>query len=149
MDVGDVLRELDTSLEGLPESVARKRFEKYGPNVIVAVKKKYPFLRFLRLFLSPLPLLLLGLSAVALFTGEIHGAEVIVLMVFLSTTLAFVQEYRSDKAAERLRSMVRTTAAVLRKKSEDAAGEVTEIALNKLVPGDVVHLAAGDLVPAD
>lgn len=149
MDVDDVLRELDTSLEGLPESDARKRLEKYGFNVIVAVKKKHPFLRFLRLFLSPLPLLLLGLSALAFFTGEIHGAEVIVLMVILSTTLAFVQEYRSDKAAERLRSMVRTTTDVMRRRSSGAVGEMTEITLNKLVPGDIVRLAAGDLVPAD
>ncbi len=118
-------------------------------NVIAAVKKQLPFLRFLSLFLSPLPLLLLGLSAIAFFTGEIHGAEVIVLMVFLSTSLAFVQEYRSSKAAESLRSLVRTTATVMRRLHADAAGEKVSIQLNQLVPGDIVYLSAGDIVPAD
>lgn len=94
-------------------------------------------------------MLLLGLSAVALFTGEIHGAEVIVLMVFLSTSLAFVQEYRSSKAAESLRSLVRTTTSVMRRRSAGAACERFEVALNRLVPGDIVHLSAGDMVPAD
>lgn len=70
-------------------------------------------------------------------------------MVFVSTTLAFVQEYRSDKAAVRLRSLVITSAAVLRRRSAGSAGEMMEMSLNKLVPGDVVHLAAGDLIPAD
>ncbi len=118
-------------------------------NVIAAVKKQSPLLRFLNLFLSPLPLLLLGLSAIAFFTGEIHGAEVIVLMVFLSTSLAFVQEYRSSKAAESLRSLVRTTATVMRRPHAAAAGEKVSVQLNQLVPGDVVYLSAGDIVPAD
>lgn len=145
----EVLQALNASLDGLQESDARRRLAKYGQNVIAFTKKRHPFLRFLSLFLSPLPLLLLGLSAVAFFTGETHGAEVIVLMVFLSTTLAFVQEYRSNKAAESLRFLVRTTAAVLRRRTASAAGSMQEVGLNKLVPGDVVHLSAGDMVPAD
>ena len=143
------MRELNTSLEGLLESDAQKRLKKYGHNIIAVVKKKHPVLRFLNLFLSPLPLLLLGLSAIALFTGEIHGAEVIVLMVFLSTVLAFVQEYRSGKAAESLRSLVRTTAAAMRRRSSAAVSEKFDVALSELVPGDIVHLSAGDMVPAD
>lgn len=149
MDTEEVLHALNTTAEGLQESDARKRLARYGHNVIAVTKKRHPFLRFLGLFLSPLPLLLLGLSVVAFFTGEIHGAEVIVLMVFLSTTLAFVQEYRSNKAAESLRTMVRTAAAVLRRKTAAAAGGMLEVPLNKVVPGDIVHLSAGDMVPAD
>jgi len=94
-------------------------------------------------------LLLLGLSAVALFTGEIHGAEVIVLMVFLSTTLGFVQEYRSSKAVESLRTLVRTTASVQRRYSAQAISEPREVPLSSIVPGDIVHLSAGDMIPAD
>ncbi len=131
------------------ESEASERLRKYGPNVIAAVKNKPPFLRFLSLFLTPLPLLLLSLSAVALVTGETHGAEVIVLMVFLSTTLGFVQEYRTGKAAEGLRALVRTTASVQRRRSATAAGETEEVPLSGIVPGDTVHLSAGDMVPAD
>jgi len=133
----------------LLESEASERLRKYGPNVIAAVKNKPPFLRFLSLFLTPLPLLLLSLSAVALVTGETHGAEVIVLMVFLSTTLGFVQEYRTGKAAEGLRALVRTTASVQRRRFATAAGETEEVPLSGIVPGDTVHLSAGDMVPAD
>lgn len=136
-------------MEGLLESDAKKRLKKYGPNVIAAVKKKHPVLRFLSLFFTPLPLLLLGLSVVALFTGEIHGAEVIVLMVFLSTALGFIQEYRSNKAAESLRTLVHTTASVVRRYSESDSGDSLELSLDKLVPGDIVHLSAGDMIPAD
>lgn len=93
--------------------------------------------------------MLLGLSVIAFFTGETHGAEVIVLMVFLSTTLAFVQEYRSSTAAEKLRSMVRTTATVRRKPTPAGNSAICEIPLTHLVPGDIVHLSAGDMIPAD
>lgn len=117
--------------------------------MIAAVKSKPPVLRFLSLFLTPLPLLLLGLSAVALFTGETHGAEVIVLMVFLSTTLGFVQEYRSSKAVESLRTLVRTTASVQRRRNASERGEPREVPLSSVVPGDIVHLSAGDMIPAD
>lgn len=136
-------------MEGLLESDAKKRLKKYGPNIIAVEKKKYPVLRLLNLFLTPLPLLLLGLSAVALFTGEIHGAEVIVLMVFLSTTLGFIQEYRSNKAAESLRTLVHTTASVLRRRYVSDSSDRLEVPLENLVPGDIVHLSAGDMVPAD
>lgn len=94
-------------------------------------------------------MLLLSLSAVALVTGETHGAEVIVLMVFLSTTLGFVQEYRTGKAAEGLRALVRTTASVQRRCSAAVAAETEEVPLSGIVPGDTVHLSAGDMVPAD
>ena len=70
-------------------------------------------------------------------------------MVFLSTSLAFVQEYRSSKAAASLRSMVSTKSSVLRKSSSDIPNQTTELDISQLVPGDIVHLSAGDMIPAD
>ncbi len=70
-------------------------------------------------------------------------------MVFLSTTLAFIQEYRSSKAAESLRSMVSTKASVLRRASSDTPNQTVEMDISQLVPGDIVHLSAGDMIPAD
>lgn len=140
---------LGTSSEGLLQSDAEKRLLQYGHNTVITVRKKSPVLRFLSLFISPLPLLLLGLSGVAFFTGEIHGAEVIVVMVILSTTFAFLQEYRSSLAAEKLRTMVRTTASVVRRSQHLLPGAKMEVPLSDLVPGDLVHLSAGDMIPAD
>lgn len=70
----------------------QERLKENALNIVAYKKKKHPFLRFISLFVSPLPLLLLGLSALAMFTGEIHGTQLIALMVFLSTVLAYVQE---------------------------------------------------------
>ena len=85
----------------------------------------------------------------AIFTGEVRGAEVIALMVVFSTTLAFFQEYRSSKAAESLRSLVTSTASVSRRVSTDTSSQTIEIDFSQLVPGDIVHLSAGDMIPAD
>jgi magnesium-transporting ATPase (P-type) len=75
---------------------------------------------------------------------------VITVMVVLSVTLAFVQEHRSNGAAARLRAMVRTTATVLRRGADAGAeSHCLEIPIEELVPGDVVRLAAGDMIPAD
>jgi Mg2+-importing ATPase len=76
---------------------------------------------------------------------------VIAAIVVLSVLLSWLQETRSGKAAERLRAMVHTTATVLRREARGATAEARlhEIPLARVVPGDIVHLAAGDLVPAD
>lgn len=144
-----MLDKLNSSEEGLLDADARARLKKVGPNVFAAEEKKHPFLRFLGFFLSPLPILLLGLSVVAYITGEVRGAEVIALMVFFSTALAFSQEYRSSKAAQSLRSLVSTTASVRRRAAPDAPGQSVELDFSQLVPGDIVHLSAGDMFPAD
>lgn len=149
LEVSEVLLKLGSSAEGLSATEAKKRLAKFGLNVVASEKQKSFFLRFLSYFISPLPLLLLGLSLVAIFTGEIRGAEVIALMVVFSTTLAFFQEYRSSKAAESLRSLVSLTASVLRQVPPAVTSQLIEIDFSRLVPGDIVHLSAGDMIPAD
>ncbi len=149
LEIADVLLALHSSQDGLPALEAKKRLAKFGLNVVASEKQKPLFLRFLSYFVSPLPLLLLSLSLVAFFTGELRGAEVIALMVFLSTTLAFVQEYRSSKAASSLRAMVSTKASVLRRGAPDTPNQTIELEISQLVPGDIVHLSAGDMIPAD
>ena len=160
-----VLLRLDSSLDGLFENEAEARLERYGPNEVAHEHRKGPVRRLLELFLTPLSVLLLGLAAVNYATGEVKGAVVIALMVVLSSLLSFVQEFRSGKAAERLRAMVSTTATVVRKEEADAvsadadrqfqsalpprASQRKEIPLAHVVPGDILHLSAGDIVPAD
>ena len=87
--------------------------------------------------------MLICLSAISFITGEKNGALVISMMVFLSTSLAFFQEYRSNKAAEKLKALVGLKVIVRR------SGNEVEIPLHDVVPGDVVILSAGDLIPSD
>lgn len=145
----NLLLELNSSLDGLSSLEVKRRLAKFGLNVVASEKPKPLFLQFLSCFISPLPLLLLGLSLIAIYTGEVRGAEVIVLMVFLSTTLAFVQEYRSSKAAQSLCAMVSIKASVLRSSATNAPSQTIELDISQLVPGDIVYLSAGDMVPAD
>jgi len=138
-----LLKELGSSIEGLRQDVAISRLREYGPNTIDITRKIHPILQFLALFLSPLPLLLITLSIISLVTGGVTGALVIAAMVFLSTGLAFLQEYKSNKAAEKLRLLVSIKVTVLRENLEQ------DIPLSQLVPGDLIKLSAGDLIPAD
>ncbi len=88
-------------------------------------------------------ILLLLLAAVSLVTDDLGGAIVMLSMVVLGVALRFVQEARADTAAAKLKAMISVTATVLRD------GQPREVPLGQLVPGDVVQLAAGDMIPAD
>jgi Mg2+-importing ATPase len=147
LDGEAVLRLLGAGPGGLAEPEARIRLARHGPNAVAAGPRRLPVFAFLAQFARPLPLLLLGLAAVDLATGQGISAAVIVVIVVLSSLLGFVQEHRSSRAVERLRAMVRTTARVLR----PARGGATavECPLEALVPGDVVLLGAGDPIPAE
>ena len=152
---------LGTSLAGLPSAEAEARLEQYGLNEVAHEKQKSALRRLAELFATPLSILLLALALVNYETGEVRGAIVIAAMVVLSSLLSFVQEFRSSKAAARLRAMVSTTATVTRQTERDETvpftlpgvtsvlASRTEIPLTHVVPGDVVHLSAGDILPAD
>jgi Mg2+-importing ATPase len=132
-----------SSPEGLTDAEAASRLERVGPNLIAREQPQSVGRELLGRARNPLNFLLLGLAGVSWATGDVRAAIVIVTMVILSVTLAFVQEHRSNKAAAALRAMVHTTASARR------GGAFKEVALRTLVPGDVVQLSAGDLIPAD
>jgi Mg2+-importing ATPase len=145
LDVPDALRQVAASECGLTaEEVARRRAE-WGPNRIAHERREPLALQVLRRLANPLNLMLLVLAAISMAMGEGRAAFIIFVMVVLSLTLATVQERRSSRAAERLRAMVHTMAAVIRAPAAAAA----EIPIEELVPGDIVHLSAGDMVPGD
>jgi len=140
-----VFAELGTCAEGLTQSEADARLRRIGPND-VAQAKRQGIARELYLRLrNPLNALLLSLAVVSWLTGDARAAVVIAVMVLLSVTLGFVQEHRSNRAAEALRAMVRTTASVFRR----GVADTVEAPIETLVPGDLVRLSAGDLVPGD
>jgi P-type Mg2+ transporter len=143
----EVLAELNTRAEGLARDEAERRLEEYGANV-VAREHRFTRLRlFVNACLNPLVILLSILAIISFATAEdasdLVSGVLMVIMVVLGVSLRFVQEARADAAAAKLKAMIRVTATVLRD------GEEHEIPLAELVPGDVVKLAAGDMIPAD
>jgi Mg2+-importing ATPase len=127
---------------GLSTEESERRRQEYGRND-VALKQAGFFSRTVRRFANPLVIQLLVIAAVSLIMGDLRAAIVVGGMILISTALSIVQEERSGQAVEKLRAMVRTTTNVLRE------GKETEIPLSEVVPGDVVVLDAGSLVPAD
>ena len=143
----NLLKQLGSAPEGLTTEVASQRLAALGPNLVAHERQQNLVEELIGRARNPLNFLLLSLAAISYFLGDSRAASVIAVMVLLSVSLAFVQEHRSNKAAARLRAMVRTTATVLRRTAD--GGQATEIPIEELVPGDVVRLSAGDLIPAD
>lgn len=158
--VNVLLQELHAPLSGLdPEAVAASRAQ-YGSNKVTHEKKKSLPRRLAGAFVNPFTAILLCLALVSTMTDmvfpslSLFGSTpedfdcltviIILTMVFISGTLRFVQESRSGSAAEKLLAMITTTCTVTRKGQEKV-----EIPMDELVVGDMVHLSAGDMIPAD
>jgi P-type Mg2+ transporter len=144
-----VLRGLDSTRRGLDEAEAQVRLARHGDNVIAADRQPGWAARVLAAVRNPFVVILIILTGISTATGDLAGAAVITAMVVVSCLLRIRQEYRSDRAAAALRAMVATTATVLRRASARSAAVAREVPVDQLVPGDVVQLAAGDMVPAD
>ncbi len=138
-----LLAQLNTRSQGLTAVEAEERLATYGANVLASERRLGFFGRLWDNVKNPLVILLTVLGVVSYATGDLRATLVIGAMVLLGIVLRFVQEARADHAAEQLQAMVRTTATVLRD------GEKHEISLAEIVPGDIVHFSAGDMVPAD
>ena len=128
---------------GLTTAEARDRLARWGPNEVVPPGRFGPLREILHFLANPLVLVLLAASTVSALLGQAFSAGVIAVMVALSVALNFVQSYNSQRAARRLRERVGQTATVVRD------GAACTIPAREVVPGDVLHLSAGDLVPAD
>jgi len=138
-----LFEKLKTSPKGLSEEEAKNRLEKYGYNEPAKKKKRIILFQILPKFLNPLVIVLLIIAGFSLFFGEKVSAALVILMALMSVFLSFIQEYRAGKEAERLSEMVRATATVYRN------GRSKEIKIREIVPGDIVDLFAGDMIPAD
>lgn len=134
---------LGASAAGLDTAGARARMAEYGPNDAAAEKRHPLVLQFLARFRNPLIIILLAASALSAVTGDVPSFVIIAAIVLLSITFDFVQEVRAQSAVEALRRSVAVQASVRRD------GKTVSLPIDQLVPGDVVELIAGDLVPAD
>jgi len=134
---------LATDVAGLSAGEASSRLSRCGPNLFRDHQEQSALAQFLTRFKNPLVIVLLVASAISAFTGEVANFLIISFIVLLSVTLDFVQEYRAGKAAERLRLAVSVRATLLRD------GKHVEVPVAEVVPGDIVLLSAGDLIPAD
>ncbi len=139
----EVMAVLGTTDRGLTSAEASARLERYGPNDISQVRKRPIILQFLEHFRNFLVIILLFAAVISAFTGGIISAAIIIVIVFISVTIDFFQEYKAGQAAELLRKKIVTNATVLRD------GTVQELPIFDLVPGDIISLSAGDIVPAD
>ncbi|MCW8807418.1 MAG: magnesium-translocating P-type ATPase [Rhodanobacter sp.] len=146
----ELLQMLDTSPSGLDEEQIGDRLHRDGPNEVSHEKPPHWALQLLHAFKNPFIVVLLVLAVVEKFANpdDPSGPIIIAVMVAVSVLLSFTQEYRSSRAAEKLKAMVRNTATVVRQAS-DGHSERIEVPVVELVAGDIVHLAAGDMVPAD
>ncbi len=152
-EIDQVYAYFNTSAHGLTQERVENARETYGANIVTHGKKEPLIKRLFHAFVNPFTAILFVLALVSAFTdiiwaqaGEKDPTTVIIIatMVMISGVLRFVQETRSGNAAAKLSAMIRTTASV-----ERAESGCTEIPMDEIVVGDVVHLSAGDMVPAD
>ena len=142
LEPDDALNRLGTDRNGLSGKEARRRLEEVGPNVLRSHGARF-WSVLARQFRGFLLVLLLSAAVVSAAVGETTEAGIILTIVGLSVGLGFVNEYRSEKAVEALHSQIRRRALV------DRDGQVQQVDVVGLVPGDVVRLRVGDIVPAD
>ena len=156
-DIADILKKFESTTKGITKERIKFSKEKYGKNKVTYGKKKSLFKKVYDAFINPFTVILFCLVIVSGITDialpiyhntpediDIMTVVIIMTMVIISGVLRFIQEARSNNAAERLLEMITTTICVER--IEDGK---KEIPLEEVVVGDIVHLAAGDMIPAD
>ncbi|WP_107064888.1 magnesium-translocating P-type ATPase [Streptomyces sp. NRRL S-623] len=144
-----VLRSLDSGPRGLVEARAEERLTRFGENVLPAWRPVSRPRRFVRSLRDPFTSVLLCLGLVSAVVSAYGTACVILALVGVSCLLRSTEEHRADRSTAALRELVATTATVVRRASADAAPREREVPVADLVPGDVIRLGPGDLVPAD
>jgi Ca2+-transporting ATPase len=142
-NIRETLEILGTSAKGLQQMEAEQRLITYGKNELIEKKKKPAWLLFLAQFKELMTLILLLAAIVSWAIGDAKDAAIILVIVALNAIVGFVQEYRAEKAMEELKKMASAVAKVMRD------GKMTQLPASQIVQGDIVHLEAGDIVPAD
>jgi Mg2+-importing ATPase len=151
---GAVLERLGVTRTGLSETAAQERTERFGENKVAHEAPPTWYLQLAHAFWNPFIGVLLALGILSYLTGDVRAVIVITVMVTISALLRFFQEFRSNQAALALQAIVRTRATVERVNdaTEEEPAPVStrrELPIEAIVPGDIVHVSAGDMLPAD
>lgn len=141
--VEDVVEQFRSSSQGLSFEEAKQRLDEYGLNELIEKKKKTPVMMFFDQFRDFMILVLIAAAVISGFIGELSDTIAIIVIVLLNAVIGFIQEYRAEKAMSALKKMASPTATVFRN------GVPENIPANEVVPGDVVLLDTGRIVPAD
>ena len=141
--VQELLDKFEVSPQGLPEAEAEQRLQTYGPNRLQPRQRHDALMLFLAQFKSPITIMLLFAAILSLFLDSRTEAIIILAIVFLSSLLSFWQEFSASDAVQKLLAIVQLKAQVRRN------GIEREIPVEEIVPGDIVLLNAGDIIPAD
>lgn len=135
--------QFDTNRNGLTEEKVKERLEKYGSNEVSIQKPKSWYILLIEAFKDPFVYVLFLLLIVSAITLDFESSLVMGIMIVISAGIHFVQDFRSQKASEELKEMIETTCAVTR------SGITEERPIDEIVPGDIITLSTGDLIPAD
>lgn len=141
--IEDVLANLNTSFKGLSSEESQKRLKDFGPNELIEKKQKTPVQMFLDQFKDLMIIILLAAAIISGIIGDVSDTIVIIIIVIINAIIGFIQEYRAEKAMAALKKMAATNAVVERD------NKTQTIETKYLVPGDIVHLTAGNIIPAD
>ena len=143
LDEGAVVEKLDSSLKGLDDRQAAERLQQYGPNQLEERRLRSPWSVLAAQFTEVMVIVLLVAAVISFFVGEGTDAIMIMVIVVLNAVLGFTQEYRAERAMEKLKQLAVQTVRVRR------GDQVREVEATQLVPGDIVLVEAGARVPAD
>ncbi|WEG76386.1 magnesium-translocating P-type ATPase [Vagococcus intermedius] len=139
----ELMSEFRTSPQGLSKRDAAERLEEYGPNEIAAESPIPAWRLLLKAFQDPFVYVLTLLLIVSAITGDYEAAIIMGIMILCSALIQFIQSYRSQKASFALKEMIENTCAIMRD------GVTEELPMDEVVPGDIVSLSTGDMIPAD
>lgn len=143
LPVGSIFTKLKTSVSGLKSKEAKELVNVYGPNEVAKREKRAAVIEFLLRFKNPMIIILLVASIISGILGEWTNTIIIFAMVLMSIILDYFQETKAERAAEELKERIATTTSVIRDGTEK------EVNISELVPGDIIILSAGNIVPAD
>ena len=141
-----LLSGLESHADGLEITEAEARQGKYGLNIVDTQKPPTWYYQLFQCMVNPFNILLFVLAFITWTTDDIESMVLMLAMASISIVMRFFQEYRSEREAEKLKAMVQTT-TLGKRRGTDGVSTLIEIPIQQVVPGDIVKLAAGDMIP--